>query len=875
VKNFNIKRFFLLVLVSFFFVSVNATHNRAGEITYVQLSDLTYEITITTYTYTLSYADRPTLDVEWGDNTTATATRISMLTLPNFYRKNVYKIIHTYPGPGIYRIVVQDPNRNANVKNIPNSVNVIFSMSTILTLNPAMGRNSTPVLLNPPYDKAAYGYVFIHNPGAYDPDGDSLSYKLTVCTREDGKPIEGYTFPPATHSLRVDSISGDLIWDTPADTGKYNVAMEIQEWRNGKRIGIVERDMQIDVYTTNNKPPVNSPLSDYCVQVGDTIDFLFSATDVNNDSLTLSATSGVFKMDTCSAHFTRVDWFTGHTSSRFRWIPCYGAVRSQPYDVIFKSEDNNRDVKLFDIDHMKIKVLGPSPVIINAVPEGKLIRLIWSDYGTDKIAGFSIYRREGASTFNPDSCTAGIPSSTGFKKVGYIGGSSKKSYSDTDNGSGLQFGKEYTYRIVAVYPNGTESKSSNEITSTLVAGVPVIRNVSVRNTHAVNGSIFISWKKPDKLDTIASVTGPYEYKIFRAGGIGGTNYTQIASILTSDLNDTIMIDTLINTQVSGYIYKIEFWNNASGSKFLIGEPGYASSVFLTLAPGDRKVRFTINRNVPWINSRYDFFRLNETTMVYDSVGSTNQLNFADAGLINGKQYCYYVRSVGGYLAADMPKNLINLSESICTTPIDNEPPCPPLLRVTSQCDSLYNKVSWSVDDPVCMADIAGFKVYSKMTFEENFSLLTTINDKNVFSYRHYPGEVIAGCYAVTAFDANGNEGQKSVIVCIDSCNFYEIPNVFTPNGDDINDKLVAKTSGLVEKIDFRIFNRNGLLLFSTETPKIEWDGTYKGKIVSPGVYFYQCDVYERRISGLELFHLSGFVHVITESDAKLKKVETK
>ena len=41
------------------------------------------------------------------------------------------------------------------VKNIPNSVNVVFSISTILTVNPAMGRNNTPVLLNPPYDKAA------------------------------------------------------------------------------------------------------------------------------------------------------------------------------------------------------------------------------------------------------------------------------------------------------------------------------------------------------------------------------------------------------------------------------------------------------------------------------------------------------------------------------------------------------------------------------------------------------------------------------------------------------------------------------------------------------------------------------------------------
>jgi gliding motility-associated-like protein len=223
----------------------------------------------------------------------------------------------------------------------------------------------------------------------------------------------------------------------------------------------------------------------------------------------------------------------------------------------------------------------------------------------------------------------------------------------------------------------------------------------------------------------------------------------------------------------------------------------------------------------------------------------------------------------------MPKNLINLSESTCTTPVDNEPPCTPSLKVTSQCDSLYNVLTWSISDPVCFEDVAGYKIYSRMKSVEDLTLLTTINDKNVFTYKHFPGETIAGCYAVSAFDLKGNESPQSAIICIDSCNFYEIPNVFTPNGDGFNDRLVAKTSGLVEKIDFRLFNRNGLLLFRTEDPKIDWDGTYKGKIVSPGVYFYKCDVYENRTSGTFVDPRFGFVHVITEENAKLNQVNTK
>ncbi len=113
------------------------------------------------------------------------------------------------------------------------------------------------------------------------------------------------------------------------------------------------------------------------------------------------------------------------------------------------------------------------------------------------------------------------------------------------------------------------------------------------------------------------------------------------------------------------------------------------------------------------------------------------------------------------------------------------------------------------------------------------------------------------------------------MICVDSCNFYEIPNVFTPNGDGFNDYLIAKTSGLVEKVDFRLFNRNGLELFRTSDPKLNWDGKYKGQVVSPGVYFYQCDVTEARITGPETFHLSGFVHVITEKGATNQALPTK
>ena len=48
----------LILCLTVFSQGTFGTHNRAGEITYKQLSDLTFEITIWTYTFTLSAADR-------------------------------------------------------------------------------------------------------------------------------------------------------------------------------------------------------------------------------------------------------------------------------------------------------------------------------------------------------------------------------------------------------------------------------------------------------------------------------------------------------------------------------------------------------------------------------------------------------------------------------------------------------------------------------------------------------------------------------------------------------------------------------------------------------------------------------------------------
>jgi hypothetical protein len=89
---------FLIVCLVYLGLPLQATHNRAGEITLTRIDELTYEITITTFTYTLSQADRDRLEVQWGDNTFSYADRVDLVRLPYFYQKNTYITQHTFPG---------------------------------------------------------------------------------------------------------------------------------------------------------------------------------------------------------------------------------------------------------------------------------------------------------------------------------------------------------------------------------------------------------------------------------------------------------------------------------------------------------------------------------------------------------------------------------------------------------------------------------------------------------------------------------------------------------------------------------------------------------------------------------------------------------
>lgn len=95
----------------------------------------------------------------------------------------------------------------------------------------------------------------------------------------------------------------------------------------------------------------------------------------------------------------------------------------------------------------------------------------------------------------------------------------------------------------------------------------------------------------------------------------------------------------------------------------------------------------------------------------------------------------------------------------------------------------------------------------------------------------------AGSFYVKALVSNEKcTAMDSVLVKVDESAIYA-PNVFTPNGDGINDEFRVAYKSIVS---FRadVFNRWGKKLFSWTDPQKGWDGTVNGVAAKPGPYFY-------------------------------------
>jgi hypothetical protein len=748
-----LRKFFLCVaFVSGICFSGFATHLRAGEIIVEREScnSLTFVITVTVFTNTIGTNVLFGGEDDWldfGDGSqpflVPEQQNIPRPDLGEGVATASYTIRHTYPGFQSYTISYSEPNRNAGVLNMDGSVNTRFYIETQIIVDPFLGCNNTPKLLIPPIDRGCTGVAFYHNPGAFDPEGDSLSYKMVIPFRDRDTQVINYkdpnnpkfynnyatanedgTGPP---TFGINAIDGTLTWDAPGMAGEYNVAFVVEEWRKINGIyyfmGFVRRDMQIIINDCKNQRPDMTIPKDICVEAGTKIDATVFGTDPDGDPVKIEAFSEIFNFPAAQSPATFTPYPPDFVSSvpsaqlKFEWQTECSHVKEQPYAVVFKITDKSAGAKLVTFKTWFIRVVGPKPkwVSANVNLAKRVTNLKWDGYQCQNAETMEVWRRVGSFAFVPDSCQTGMPANLGYTKIADLPiqdntGAPVTTYVDNNGGRGLDAGAEYCYRLVAIFPaprNGESLVSEEICVPPILVDEPVITNVSIDKTGTTDGQIFVRWTPPFQIDK-TQYPPPYEYEVYRAEGFaGGTGILKVSG--TGHLSDTTFTDVGMNTKDIVYNYRVVLWSQTSQSTAYaaVDTSSTASTVRLEAKSEFKKITLDWSAFVPWSNIIQT--QPNQHVLYRGSGGSTESqlqpianidpttsgLQYIDEGQSNGvplsdtQEYCYRVMTRGSYGNPQIKFPLENYSQIICAQPNDSIPPCKVGLSIQlSNCENV-------------------------------------------------------------------------------------------------------------------------------------------------------------------------------------------
>lgn len=301
---------------------------------------------------------------------------------PGFdFRQAIYEDTVTLP-PSQFGYHLAHPRccRNAPANLVSNMGQWYYAF-----IPPTKRKNTSPDFNTVPAPYICVGDTVQISYQTFEPDGDSLAYKLVDPYTGGGVPPTSSPKPGAPNTLplplstvdykpgysvskpfgnnglsKINPTTGVATFSAPVK-GRYAIAVEIQEYRNGKLISSTRRDVQIIVTDCppnsppeSNIPPSDSSRRNFKVIEGNKAEFLVGFTD--KDPMSLGGSGGVFdevrkpqatfsskiKPDTLKAQF---NWQTA----------CYHG-RKPPYVFNFRVRDSGCPPKT-TLSSFKVRVI--------------------------------------------------------------------------------------------------------------------------------------------------------------------------------------------------------------------------------------------------------------------------------------------------------------------------------------------------------------------------------------------------------------------------------------------------------------------------------------------------------------------------------------
>ncbi|HRH66488.1 MAG TPA: hypothetical protein PLU53_09345, partial [Bacteroidia bacterium] len=210
--------------------------------------------------------------------------------------------------------------------------------------NVAAQNNSSPIFSNIPISFLCIGQAFHYNHGAFETDGDSITYSFITPRSAANTNVtfaSGYNVnnPISSSPAMTLDASGDILV-TPTQSEVGVMAIIVREYRNGVLVGSVIRDMQIWTQPCSNLLPTATGINgsnnfSYTACPNVPISIYMNSGDANATQIvTMNWNNSIpgASFTTTNVQFPR---------GTFTWTPTVADARPQPYTFTVTVQDNN------------------------------------------------------------------------------------------------------------------------------------------------------------------------------------------------------------------------------------------------------------------------------------------------------------------------------------------------------------------------------------------------------------------------------------------------------------------------------------------------------------------------------------------------------
>lgn len=687
--------------------------------------------------------------------------------------------------------------------------------------------NSSPVFSTPASALVCVNNDYTFNNGAIDTiDKDILSYSLVQPLSAENTSIpynsqySAYTpltflgFPDATQPLpggfHLDSVTGNLNFRPTLLNQVTVLVLQVTEKRliNGtmRVVGITRRDIQINVINCNgNSPPVIEGES-IVVCAGNTACIKIKTSDANtNDRTTLTWNAGI-----PGANFISSGGTIKNDTAQLCWTPTESDVRPNPYSFTVTAKDNGCPLS------------------------GQSVKAITIRVDNNPQTSFTIN--------NPTQCLqnnsftfTNTSNKTTFITKWHLGNGQTLDSIDAKNVTYNDTGN-YKVKLVlnSLYGCADSLEKLIRVNPSPIPTFTGLKNDYCQNQGAdilipeTSGGIFTGKNivgtqyKPLKLgaDTI-------NYTVSKFGCIGDSNYytwvhpiPQAAFVIndTQQCFDNQLFIIKNTSQVSsGNI--VSNWLFADGEttdSFDIKAKQFA-------VPGNYWVQLIAKS----ANNCADTAIANVVVHPMPDAGFPPLLPFYCQS--NYEYNLQPIQTGGSFIGKNIQNNLfvptISGPDSIIYSITANG--C--MAQSIRYTNVLPRPVlNLGNDRVICLAD--------PFTLNVNFPNSTYLWHDGSTSHSFLVKE--PGTYSVTLYNTCDTLWDE---VTLSDCFYNIVPNVFTPNGDGINDIFIPYLENAL-RVHLVIFDRWGEKLFETYELGKGWDGNFKDKPLPDGVYMWQMEV---------------------------------